>query len=180
MTTDGNYLELYCHMVKEDMEQNRTAVLANMQERERLTVDLMAMKDKDQFIIDSYNDRIGKLSKEIAAATDAPKFMEWWNEVYAEVELLRQKQATVKQAIEQGGFIQKAEAIRSLIDRIECHFTNEPTTDGRHKSGFKAVCQSVTIHSKASAKATDGQPIPTMTIETSSAWSSPASLPGSS
>ena len=180
LTTDGNYLELYCHMVKEDMEQNRTAVLANMQERERLTVDLMAMKDKDQFIIDSYNDRIGKLSKEIAAATDAPKFMEWWNEVYAEVELLRQKQATVKQAIEQGGFIQKAEAIRSLIDRIECHFTNEPTTDGRHKSGFKAVCQSVTIHSKASAKATDGQPIPTMTIETSSGWSWLPYHPGSS
>jgi hypothetical protein len=170
LTTDGNYLELYCHMVKEDIEQNQAAVQVKMDERKQLTLDLMAMKDKDQFIIDSYSDRIGQLSKEIAAATDAPKFMEWWNEVYAEVELLRQKQATVKKAIEQGGYIQKAEAIRSLIDRIECHFTDEPTTDGRYKSGFKSVCRSVTIHSKASARATDGQPTPTMTIETPSAW----------
>ena len=35
----------------------------------------------------------------------------------------------------------------------------------------KAVCRSVTIHSKSSARVTDGQPIPTMTIETSSGWS---------
>jgi hypothetical protein len=87
------------------------------------------------------------------------------------VELLRQQQATVKRAIEKGGYIQKAEAIRSLIDRIECNFVDVPTTDGRYKSGFKAVCGSVTIHSKAAAKATDGQPIPTMTIETPSGWS---------
>lgn len=32
--------------------------------------------------------------------------------------------------------------IRSLIDRIECNFVDVPTTDGRYKSGFKAVCQS--------------------------------------
>jgi len=106
------------------------------------------------------------LSKEIAAATDAPKFMEWWTEVYAEVELLREKQATVKQAIEQGGYVQKAEGIRRLVDRIECHFTEETTTDKRYKGGVKAVCQSVTIHSKESARNTAGQPVPTMTIET--------------
>lgn len=167
-TADGNYLKLYCHMVKEDMEQNQAAVQEKMDERKRLTLELMAMKDKDHFIIDTYNERIGQLSKEIAAATDAPKYMDWWNEVYAEVELLRQQQATVKKAIERGGHIQKAEPIRSLIDRIDCNVVDVPTTDERYKSGFKAVCQSVTIHSKATAKAADGQPIPTMTIETSS------------
>ena len=168
LTTGGNCLELYCQMVKEDMEQNQTAVQAKMDERKRLTLELMVMTDKDEFIIDTYNERIGQLSKEIASATDAPKYMEWWNEVCAEVELLRQQQASVKQAIEQGGYIQKAEAIRRLIERIECNFVDVPTTDGRYKSGFKAVCQSVTIHSKATAKATDGQPIPTMTIATAS------------
>jgi DNA invertase Pin-like site-specific DNA recombinase len=168
LTTDSNYLEVYCHMVREDIEHNQKAVQAKMDERKRLTLELMAMTDKDEFIIDTYNERIGQLSKEITSATDAPKYMEWWNEVYAEVELLRQQQATVKQAIEQGGYIKKAEAIRSLIDRIECNFVDVPTTDGRYKSGVKAVCQSVTIHSRVAAKAAGGQPIPTMTIQTPS------------
>lgn len=168
ITTDGSYLELYCIMVKEDMDRNRTAVQEKMDERQRLTLELMAMKNKDQFIIDTYNERITQLSREIAAATSAPDFLAWWQEVQAEVELLRQRQEQVKQAIDQGSYIQKAQAIRGLIDRIVCHWATVPTTDKRHKSGFRTYCQSVTVYSTATAKGTDGQPIPTMTIETPS------------
>jgi hypothetical protein len=168
ITTDADYLELYCEMVKDDMAQNRVAVQAKMEERERLTLDLMAMKGKAQFIIDRYNERIEQLSREIEAATAAPDYLDWWNEVLAELELLRQKQATVSQAIDQGSYVQKAEAIRRLIDRIDCHWAEVLTTDKRYKDGFKTVCRSVTIHSTASAIGKDGQPIQTMTIETSS------------
>jgi hypothetical protein len=66
---------------------------------------------------------------------------------------------------QQGNHIQKAEAIRRLIDRIDCHWAEVLTTDKRYKSGFKTVCHSVTIHSTA-AVGKDGKPIPTMTIET--------------
>ena len=169
ITTDADYLELYCVMVKSDMEQNREAVQTAMQERERLTYELMNMHGKDNFIIETYNKKINQLSSEIATATAAPNYMEWWHEVLAELELLRQRQATVTQAVEQGGYIQKAEAIRRLIDRIDCHWVEVPTTDGRYKTGFKTVCQSVTIHAGSAAVGKDGQPIPTMTIETSSA-----------
>lgn len=169
LTTEGNLLELYCEMVKEDMERNQTAVQAKMDERKRLTLELMAMKDKDQFIIDTYTERISQLSKEIEAATSAPNFMEWWQQVQEEIGLLRRRQEQVKQAVEQGSYIQKAEAIRSLIDSIVCHWTDVPTTDKRYKSGFKTICRAVTIKSKATAKTTDGHPIETMTIETPSA-----------
>lgn len=169
ITTDGNLLELYCEMVKEDMERNQTTVQAMLDERKRLTLELMAMKNKDQFIIDTYNERISQLSKEIEAATSAPNFMEWWQQVQEEIDLLQRQQAKVKQAVEQGGYIQKAEAIRSLIDRIVCHWTDVPTTDKRYKTGVKTVCRAVSITSKATAKTTDGLPIETMTIETPSA-----------
>jgi hypothetical protein len=95
--------------------------------------------------------------------------MDWWNEVQKELELLREKQAQVSHAVEQGSYIQKAEAIRRLIDRIDCHWAEVPTTDGRYKTGFRTVCRSVTIQATAAAVDKDGQPIPTMTIETSSA-----------
>jgi DNA invertase Pin-like site-specific DNA recombinase len=168
-TTDCDYLELYCQMVKEDMEQNRTVVQGKMQERERLTLELMAMKNKDQFIIDSYDARIRQLSKEIAAATSAPDFMGWWQQVQDEIDLLRRQQEQVKQAVETGSYIQKAEAIRSLIECIICHWATVPTTDKRYKTGVKTVCRAVTIKSKETAKTTEGQPIETMTIETPSA-----------
>lgn len=169
ITTDGNYLELYCQMVKEDMEQNQAAVQAKMDERKRLTLDLLAMKNKDQFIIDTYNEQISRLSREIEAATAAPDFMAWWQQVQSELDLLRQQQATVKKAVEKGSYVQKADAIRNLIDRIVCHWESVPTTDGRYKSGVKTVCRAVTVESKASAKDAAGQPIEMMTIETPSA-----------
>ncbi|MFN0195353.1 MAG: hypothetical protein ACKVT0_01300, partial [Planctomycetaceae bacterium] len=169
ITTDADYLELYCEMVKDDMEQSQTAVQEKMEERKRLTFELMAMKDKNKFIIDTYNQRIEQLSQEIESASSAPNYMDWWNEVLGELDLLRQKQAQVSNAVEQGGYIQKAEAIRRLIDRIDCNWAEVLTTDKRYKSGFRTVCKSVTIHATAAAMDKDGQPIETMTIETSSA-----------
>ncbi len=168
ITTDADYLELYCEMVKDDMEQNQTAVQEKMADRKRLTLDLMKMKNKDQYIIDSYNERIGQLSQEIEAATAMPDYLSWWQEVQDELELLRRRQAQVGKAIEQGSFVQKTEAIRRLIERIDCHWTEVLTTDKRFPSGFKSVCDKVTIHSTAAAVDKDDNPIETMTIETPS------------
>jgi hypothetical protein len=86
--------------------------------------------------------------------------------VQDEIELLRRQRDRVKQAVEQGSYTQKAEAIRSLIDRIVCHWATVPTTDKRYKTGENTYCRAVTITSKATAKTTDGQPIEIMTIET--------------
>lgn len=47
-TTDGNLLKRYCEMVQEDMERNQTAIQTKRTER-RLTLELMTMKNKDQF-----------------------------------------------------------------------------------------------------------------------------------
>jgi len=166
ITTNAPYLELYCEMVKDNMDKNQEAVSAKMEDRKRLTVELMAMKGKDQFIIDTYNERIEQLSQEIEAASSMPDYMGWWQSIQDELELLRQKQAQVGDAIQRGSYIQKAQAIRRLIDRIDCHWAVVLTTDKRYQSGFKTVCQSVTIHSTTAALDKDGQPIPTMTIET--------------
>jgi hypothetical protein len=169
ITTDADYLELYCQMVRDDMEKNREAVQDKMKERERLTLDLMAMKGKDRYIIDTYNQQIARLSEEIETATSMPDYINWWQAVQDELELLRQKQAQVGHAIQQGNYVQKAEAIRRLIDRIDCHWAEVLTTDKRYKSGYKTVCKSVTIHNTVAALDKDGQPVPTMTIETPSA-----------
>ena len=166
ITTDGNFLELYWQMVKEDMEQNQAAIQQKMDERMRLTLELMAMKNKDQFIIDTYNEQISKLSGEIETATAAPDFLAWWQQVQDELELLRQQQAKVKHAVEKGTYVQKAEAIRNLIERIVCHWESVPTTDGRHKNGLKTICRAITIESNSSAKDADGKNIEMMTIET--------------
>ena len=169
ITTDGDYLELYCQMVKDDMEQNQAAVQQKMDERKRLTIELMAMMNKDQFIIDSYNERISQLSCEIETATAAPDFMSWWQQVQEELELLRQQQSNVKHAVEKGTYVQKAEAIRNLIDRIVCHWESVPTTDGRYKNGLKTICRAITVESSPSAKDADGKNIEMMTIETPTA-----------
>mgnify|MGYP005860409447 CR=1 FL=1 len=84
------------------------------------------------------------------------------------------------ESIEKGSYIQKAEAIHSLIDRITCHWETVPPTDGRYKSGNRTICRAVTIESKATAKDTEGQPIETLTIETRSVRNSsrPDRVPG--
>jgi len=171
ITTDGNYLELYCQMVKDDIEQNQASVQQKLDERKRLTFELIAMKNKDQFIIESYSQQISKVSREIESATAAPDFMSWWQQVQDEIVLLQQRQALVKKSIEKGTYKQKAEAIRKMIDRVVCHWESVPTTDGRYKNGRKTICQAVTIKSKVSAKDADGKQIEMMTIETPSAWS---------
>jgi hypothetical protein len=172
ITTDGNYLELYCQMVKDDMEQSQQAVQAKLDERHRLMDELMDMQRErklEPFIVDSYNERIGQLSREIAAATSPPDFMGWWTQVQEEINLLQQRRALVQQAVDQGSYVQKAKAIRNLIDRITCHWATVPTTDKRHKGGMKTICRAVTIESKETAKDHQNQPIETMTIETPSA-----------
>lgn len=171
--TDEGYLEVFCEMAKDDMEANRDAVAALMKERDELVIDLMKMKGKSQFIIDKYNERIEELTSEIDDATSTPDFNSWWEATQQELETLRESQQRVREAIEQGELIDKATAIRSLVDRIVCHWGEEPTTDRRHKNGIRTFCQAVTIHSTAAVKDEQGQPAPIMTIETSSqsSWS---------
>lgn len=170
--TDEGYLEVFCEMAKDDMEANRDAVAALMKERDELVIDLMKMKGKSQFIIDKYNERIEELTSEIDDATSTPDFNSWWEATQQELETLRESQQRVREAIEQGELIDKATAIRSLVDRIVCHWGEEPTTDRRHKNGIRTFCQAVTIHSTAAVKDEQGQPAPIMTIETSSRWNS--------
>ena len=170
--TDHGYLDVYCEMVKDDMEAQQEAVVKKMQERKRLAVELMEMKDKSPVIVETYNERIELLSQEIAAATSPPDFQEWWDTTRQELEVLRESQQRVREAIEQGELIDKATAIRSLVDRIVCHWGEAPTTDRRHKNGIRTFCQAVTIHSTAAVKDEQGETAPIMTIETSSRWSS--------
>ena len=78
----------------------------------------------------------------------------------------------MKHAVEKGTYVQKAEAIRNLIDRIVCHWESVPTTDGRYKNGLKTICRAITVESSPSAKDADGKNIEMMTIETPTGWSS--------
>ena len=96
----------------------------------------------------------------------APDFMAWWQQVQDELDLSRQQQVQVKNAVKKGSDVQKADAIRKMIDRIVCHWESVPTTDGLYKNGVKTVCRAVTIESRASSKNADGKPIEMMTIET--------------
>jgi hypothetical protein len=175
--SDEGYLEVFVQMAKDDMEANRQSVNALMEEREELVVDLMKMKGKSQFIINKYNERIEELTSQIDDATSPPDFNAWWEETYHELEILRERQQQVREALEQGEWIEKSNAIRSLVDRIVCHWGEEPSTDRRHKNGVRTFCQAVTIHSTAAVKDEQGEPAPIMTIETSSRWSSSAPSP---
>jgi hypothetical protein len=109
------------------------------------------MEGKDQFIIDSYNEKIKKLGKEIEEASSFPKFDEWWKTTQDELRQLRERHQQVKQAVEQGGHIQKADALRTLIDRIVCHWEQEATNDRRYKNGIRTVCRAVTVHATETA-----------------------------
>ena len=183
--SDNSLLEVYCAIVKENMKMNQQDVQEKMEEQKRLVNELMMLKNKEQVIIDTYNERIAMLGKEIAEATSAPDYMEWWQQVWQEIQLLREQQNKVEQAIQQGSYLRKGEAIRSMIESIECHWATIPTTDGRYKSGKKTYCRAVTIKSKSDLSTKDGQPIKPLTIDaksiqpkqtmtnaTSSQWSS--------
>jgi DNA invertase Pin-like site-specific DNA recombinase len=164
ITTDASYLDLYELMLKDEMEQNQQAVQAMMAERQRLALEVVKHKNMTPFLLKTYNEQIEQLTQQIEAATSAPDFRAWWTEVWAEVELLKEKQEAVKQAIEAGTWVQKAEAIRKLIQRIDCHWESVPTTDKRFKGGEKAICRRVVV----TLGADTGRPGQTMTIESSS------------
>ena len=161
--TDGDYLELYCEMVKDDMTNNRQTLLGWMEERDRLTLELMGMKNKDQYIIDAYSKRIGELSKQIREATDPPDYKRWWQAVYEEVALLRQQREQVKQSLAQAEPLRKAKALRQIINHIVVEWATEPSTDRRHKGGVRTFCKSVRVIG------TNGNETEIMTNETPSA-----------
>jgi hypothetical protein len=74
---------------------------------------------------------------------------------------LKEQQHRVRQAIERGSWTQKAQAIRSLIDKIVVHWATEATTDKRFKSGVRTDAHHVEVFSTAAA----GVNVPVMTIE---------------
>ena len=158
--TDGDYFELYCEMVKDDMANNRQSVLEAMEERDRLTVELMAMKGKDEYIINKYSLKIGKLSQQIKEATDPTDFKRWWGEVEEELMTIRNQQERVKEAIGKGEPLRKAQAIRQLIDHIVVEWATEPTKDRRHKGGVRTYCKGVRVVGR------DGTETSIMTTET--------------
>jgi hypothetical protein len=150
-------------MMKDDMANNRKAVQEWMEERDRLTLELMAMKGKDQYIIDAYSKRIGELGRQISEATDPTDYKQWWEQVKDELATIRQKQEQVKKAIAVGEPLRKSQAIRQLIDHIVVDWATEPSTDRRHKGGVRTFCKSVRVVGK------DGNETKIMTKETPSA-----------
>ena len=170
--TNNSLLEVFCQMAEDDMHAQDDRAAALRAERSRLAADLMRMMDKDQFIIDSYHEKIAELGREIEEASSLPKFDEWWKITQDELEQLRQRHQQVQQAVEQDEYVQKSKALHSLIDRIVCHWDQEPTTDRRYKSGVRTFCRAVTVYGTTPVMGEQGEPIPTMTIETPSRWSS--------
>lgn len=158
--TDGSYLDLYCDMVRDEKANNRKALMDWVEERDRLTDELMMMKDKDDYIIRKYNQRIGQLSKQIKEAADPPKYEQWWREVQEEIATIRQKQEQVKKAIAVGEPLRKAQAIRQLIDHIVVDWATEPSSDRRHKDGVRTYVKGVRV------VGTDGNETAIITNET--------------
>jgi hypothetical protein len=158
--TNGDYLKLYCEMVRNEKANNRQAIVELMEERDRLTDDLMMMKGKDDFIIQKYNKRIGQLSQQIKEAADPPKYEQWWREVQEEIAIIRQQQEQVKQSLATAEPLRKSQAIRQLIDRIVVDWATEPTSDRRHKGGVRTFCKGVRVIGK------DGNETKIMTNET--------------
>jgi len=158
ITTDGDYVELYCQMTKDYLEQNRNEVHAMREERDLLATECIKIKGKMQsdFLYERYMQRIDELSADIEAASSSVDYRAWLEEVQNEVELLRQKQEQVQATMERGDYVQKAEAIRNLIDRIVCHWARVPTDDKRFNDGYRTVCDQVDVY------AADGE---IMTIE---------------
>jgi DNA invertase Pin-like site-specific DNA recombinase len=163
--TDGDYLELYCEMVRDDLANNRQSVQEWMEERDRLTMELLGMKGKTPFIIEAYNRRIGELSSQIEEAVSPPDYKRWWAEVQDEVATIQQQQEQVKQSIAKGEPLRKAQALRQLIDHIEVDWATEPTTDRRCKGGVRTYCKGVRVFGM------DGNQTEIPTNETASASS---------
>ncbi len=158
--TAADYLELYCEMIRDDMATNRQTVQDWMEERDRLTLDLMAMKGKDQYIIDKYDKKIKELSRQITEATNYTDYKQWWEQVQDELATIRKKQEQVKKAIATGEPLRKAQSVRQLIDRIVVEWATEPSKDRRHKGGVRTYCKGVRVIG------TDGSETPIITNET--------------
>ena len=57
--TDGDFIELYCEMMKDDMAKDRQAVQEWMEERDNLTVEVVAdARTRTDYIIEGYSNRI--------------------------------------------------------------------------------------------------------------------------
>ena len=143
--TSGDYIELYCEMIKDDLEANRQAVQNWMQERDRLTVELIAMKGKTPYIIDAYNRQIAEYSRQISEATNPTDYKRWFEQVQDELATIRQKQEQVKEAIAKGEPLRKAQAVRQLIDYIIVEWATEPSKDRRHKNGIRTYVKGVQV-----------------------------------
>ena len=78
--TNGDYIELYCEMMKDDMAANRQAVQDWMQERDELKVELLRIiaQKKDPFIREAVEDRIAQLSKQIQEVASPTDYKQWW------------------------------------------------------------------------------------------------------
>jgi DNA invertase Pin-like site-specific DNA recombinase len=161
--TNGDYIELYCEMIKDDLEANRQAVQDWMRERDRLTVELIAMKGKTPYIIDAYNKQIAEYSRQIDEATDPFDYKRWFEQVQDELAVIRQKQEQVKQAIVKGEPLRKAQAVRQLIDYIIVEWGTEPSKDRRHKNGIRTYVKGVRVVGM------DGEETTIITNETPSA-----------
>ena len=143
--TSGDYIELYCEMITDDLEANRQAVQNWMQERDRLTVELIAMKGKTPYIIDAYNRQIAEYSRQISEATNPTDYERWFEQVQDELATIRQKQEQVKEAIAKGEPLRKAQAVRQLIDYIIVEWATEPSSDRRHKNGIRTYVKGVRV-----------------------------------
>jgi hypothetical protein len=162
--TNGDYIELYCEMMQDDMASGRRVLQELTEERDRLRVELFRLQARktDPYILNGYYDRITELSKQISEVANPPKYDEWWAEVQEEVATIRQQQERVKQAIAKGEPLRKAQAVRQLIDHIVVEWATEPTSDRRHKGGVRTFCKGVRVIG------TDGHETPIMTNETPS------------
>ncbi len=160
--TNGDYIELYCEMMKDDMAANRQAVQDWMRERDDMKIELLRIiaQKKDDFIREAVEDRITQLSKQIEEAASPTDYKQWWAEVQEEIEIIRQKQEQVKQALAKSEPLGKAEAIRQLIDRIVVEWATEPSTDRRCKGGVRTYCKGVRVIGM------DGNETPISTNET--------------
>ncbi len=165
VNTNGDYIELYCEMIKDDMATNRQAVQEWMRERDDLKVEFLRIiaQKKDTFIREAVEDRIAELSSQIDKVLNRPKCDEWWAKAQAEVATIRQTQEHVRQAIAKGEPLRKAQAIRQLIEHIVVEWATEPSTDRRCKGGVRTYCKSVRVIGM------DGNETPIITNETRSA-----------
>ena len=161
--TKCDYIELYCEMIRGDLEANRQAVQGWMEDRDRLTLELMAMKGKTPYIIDAYDKQVAALSRQISEATNPTDYKRWWMQVQDELATIRQKQKQVKEAIAKGEPLAKAQAVRQLIDYIVVEWATEPSNDRRHKNGIRTYVKGVRVVGM------DGEETTIITNETPSA-----------